>query len=795
MAVNPLFWEADGSLSGDELAVLLREQAAHRASILNEVLDFSFDGIPGQIALMSPKSFVVLTTGDGSAALVAGVEYGAGRVVAFAHEGIFSSDAPGARKLVANATAWARHRPGGAAGQLRLEKAVDDDFDAEEFQRFVANGGAAIIGRCPWGWRCLNANAPLAGCGYNRGLLPMGLAFGDGYFAPPGGVVRINASGNVADAAAWVFAARLRAGWGVAPADSESPFNAGAAEPAAAAPAEELDIVALASDALLASSGELSDARVPLGLAATGSSGGWWAPVGTEHHVDVRLPAGYSRVVAVRLVCANVDACPQVVSLSRLTGGGGAVEEVARWAFERDAGADKTDPVTLTFGADPLVLAGSAATVRLAFHGIVNSFYIGINSIQFVGTRAAAPAAAGAARGGAAVGGAGAQPLAPSDYVPPGASTLMALPSALPQHLHRKIAAFIFETIGAAGGAAGASSAPSPASPLRRSPRADLLAAAIQLAPDVILRAAGGAAASFPGAAPASADRSAARVRASRSHGNDAAEEWSSTHIYASPGDIIIVDVEEGMVDNWHLRIGCHADDISAAGEEWLRWPVITQCVPLPAGGTTLRLTATHGGPIYLQSTAGATPIVARVSGGVAAPHASATTGFALVDGPAPWGELVGRHMILTVRREALLKHRATLAAAAALWDEVITNHRRLSPSLNGERPERIVPDVQTSCGLMHSGYPIMVDEFTFDRCVLQPFIHAILLPSRLRCIALQCFSSQLSPTGMPPRDSASFPPVRCSCSPSLHLQDSMLDPAALKTDEGHLALWGLLHE
>lgn len=702
--INHEFWEAGGTLVGEALAAALHQQNGYRADILMGVGEIPFDGVPGQLALLSPRAFTILATGgENPTALVAAAEYGRGRIVAFAHEGLLNSENPSARALVANATAWVQRREG---RPLRVEAATGDDFDAEDFQRFIARGGGALIGRCPWGWRYLNANAPLATCGYNRALLPMGLAFGDGYFAPPGGVIRPSASVDPDSAAAWVFASRLREGSG-------SPATSAAATAAAAAAAEVAsppEAIRVSDHALIAASGPLSDVRVPLGLAASGSTGGWWAPVGAEQHMDVQvdLPSGFARLHAIRLVCANLDACPRTVSLVRLAPGG-RTEAIATWPFERGAGADKLDPVTLVLPPDALDVSsgGSGATTfRLGFHGIVNSHYIGINKVEFLAARGGRVTHAHAAAAGGAAGGAGAHPAPPSSSglseVPPGAHTLLAISDALPQHLHGKVASCILEAAG------GFEAVPTPERPLRRTPRADLFAAAVKLAPSAIFRSHPPA---FPGAAPASAPRVSVGVVAARSPGNDAVE-WTSTHVYASPGDVITVEVTEGSPADWSLRIGCHSDDVSQ-GDQWLRWPAVTQEVALTP---LLRLTATHGGPVYLQSASGAGSITARISGGVSAPHASAASGFAVVDGPAPWGELVGRHMVLTVRREYLLKHRASLAAAAALWDEIIINHRRLSPSVNGDRPERIVPDVQTSCGLMHSGYPIMVDEHTFNK-------------------------------------------------------------------------------
>jgi hypothetical protein len=231
---------------------------------------------------------------------------------------------------------------------------------------------------------------------------------------------------------------------------------------------------------------------------------------------------------------------------------------------------------------------------------------------------------------------------------------------------------------------------------------------------------------SFPGAAPPESPRISRDVtaRVTTPGCGAGAGEWVSTHLYASPGDVITAVVlwpSPLAAIEWRLRVGCHRDDLSHASS-LRRWPAVSQTAELqPTGVTSLHVV--FGGLVYLEAASiHAAPVCVRLSGAVAAPHASAATGFVLHDaGSAPWGELAGERVIITVPaadlRAATARDSTALARAAAFWDAVLLSHQALAPPPYGARPERVVADVQIAAGLMHAGYPIMVDTVAFDQC------------------------------------------------------------------------------
>ena len=147
---------------------------------------------------------------------------------------------------------------------------------------------------------------------------------------------------------------------------------------------------------------------------------------------------------------------------------------------------------------------------------------------------------------------------------------------------------------------------------------------------------------------------------------------------------------------------------------------------------------------------AAASAVRVRISGGVvAAPHAGPDTGYALVDGDAPWGEFVAPGLSFCLRSDALraADTAGTLAEAGAFWGSALAAHHALAPPPYGVRSERVVPDVQAGAGLMHSGYPVVVDDTAFASCSVQA------------------------------------------------LSRGVTDAAALRSPDGLCALWGLLHE
>ncbi len=208
----------------------------------------------------------------------------------------------------------------------------------------------------------------------------------------------------------------------------------------------------------------------------------------------------------------------------------------------------------------------------------------------------------------------------------------------------------------------------------------------------------------FPGAVAPDAERVVRRLRF-----DPAVRGWQGAGLYLAAGEVL--EIRASAVEGWRARIGCHSD-LLWHHEQWLRWPDVSHCVPLAAGLT--RLATPFGGTVYFEADrAERAPLEAQVSGAVPAPRfvlgESAGTGRWLEEraAPAPWAELEGRNIILSVPSPALVQ----LEDPAPLldwWDRAVTSHRALAALGPPTQRERIVPDVQISAGYMHSGYPIM---------------------------------------------------------------------------------------
>lgn len=190
---------------------------------------------------------------------------------------------------------------------------------------------------------------------------------------------------------------------------------------------------------------------------------------------------------------------------------------------------------------------------------------------------------------------------------------------------------------------------------------------------------------------------------------------WHSTGLYAPPGGVIEVrpDPRRG-VPGLGLRIGAHTDDLWHL-PQWKRWPEIAAAVPVWSPAT--RYANPFGGPVYLDvpdRPAGGVVSVA-VRGAIAAPwFVRGRTSLrewrrTLRNLPAPWAELEGRRIILTVPSSAVsaLDDPETLLA---FWDRAVEAQDALAGWGPAEtrRPERLVCDVQIAAGYLHSGYPIM---------------------------------------------------------------------------------------
>ncbi|NXW67955.1 TCAF2 factor, partial [Hirundo rustica] len=189
---------------------------------------------------------------------------------------------------------------------------------------------------------------------------------------------------------------------------------------------------------------------------------------------------------------------------------------------------------------------------------------------------------------------------------------------------------------------------------------------------------------------------------------------WRSTGLYLPEGHTAVITCPCLVVGaGLKVQIGCHSDDLSKA-KELKRAPVVIRTCDVACQKQSI--SCLWGGLIYIivpeKSVLGNVPIT--VEGAVRAPF------FKLGETcerqweacvrhyPAPWAELAVDNLILTVPSDSI-RHMENPRPLLTLWNEIMVAISKLAAvPAKFPRPERIVTDVQISCGWMHSGYPIM---------------------------------------------------------------------------------------
>ncbi len=237
-------------------------------------------------------------------------------------------------------------------------------------------------------------------------------------------------------------------------------------------------------------------------------------------------------------------------------------------------------------------------------------------------------------------------------------------------------------------------------------------------------------AASFPGEVAKGADR------VSRSVSIDpATPRWHSTGLYAPPGEVVTIRLPEAAAKlGWKARIGCHSDNISRQ-QKWTRFPVISRQFALDA--PEVRIANGFGGLIYIEvprieerggfrvqtyggygwiheTVPSLDAVDIEIAGAVAAPlfrlgESDPEAWLAEIGKmDVPWGEIAGRHLIISLPKNELQSVKDPVAVAE-FWDAVQDACWEFA-GWPGERTvaERFVFDRQISAGWMHSGYPIM---------------------------------------------------------------------------------------
>lgn len=213
----------------------------------------------------------------------------------------------------------------------------------------------------------------------------------------------------------------------------------------------------------------------------------------------------------------------------------------------------------------------------------------------------------------------------------------------------------------------------------------------------------------FPGSVPTDAPRVARTVTL-----NTAKSGWHSTGLYAPAGEVITVAIPESAAGKGlRIRIGCHTDTLWHL-DRWQRFPEISRSWPASAAET--RVASPFGGLVYIEVPGNSDlgVVEANISGAVEAPHyVHGKTNLAdwrerIRVNPAPWAELEGRNIVLTMPSD-VVRELDDPESVMTFWDYALDCDADLAGMPRERaRPERIVADIQISAGYMHSGYPIM---------------------------------------------------------------------------------------
>lgn len=190
--------------------------------------------------------------------------------------------------------------------------------------------------------------------------------------------------------------------------------------------------------------------------------------------------------------------------------------------------------------------------------------------------------------------------------------------------------------------------------------------------------------------------------------------DWHSTGLYAAPGETIKVELpKEAVGKGLGVRIGAHTDTLWHL-EKWDRSPEISRLFAL----STLITKAANpfGGLIYITVPENCKlgMINVKIINGVKAPYfklgktTEESWNLTVRAYPAPWAELEGDRVILTVPSDAI-RDLSKPVSLMTLWDKTMDDVADLAGiPRQRARQERYVTDKQISAGYMHAGYPIM---------------------------------------------------------------------------------------
>lgn len=211
----------------------------------------------------------------------------------------------------------------------------------------------------------------------------------------------------------------------------------------------------------------------------------------------------------------------------------------------------------------------------------------------------------------------------------------------------------------------------------------------------------------FPGAVPASEPRVTRTVPV-----DTRVTQWHSTGLYAAPGEVLTVKLPAAAAGRGlRLRIGCHTDNLTGS-DSWSRVPEITRTFELCAVET--QAVNAFGGLVYVEVPRAQNlgEIAVIIGPAVPVPHFKlGVTDLAewretVRHYPAPWAELEGRYLTISLPSENIRQLDAP-DKVCRFWDRVQEANAKLA-ALPQPRRDRFVLDRQISAGYMHSGYPIM---------------------------------------------------------------------------------------
>jgi hypothetical protein len=189
---------------------------------------------------------------------------------------------------------------------------------------------------------------------------------------------------------------------------------------------------------------------------------------------------------------------------------------------------------------------------------------------------------------------------------------------------------------------------------------------------------------------------------------------WHSTGLYAAPGELITVTVPKDVTEKGlYVRIGAHNDRLWRKSS-WARAPEI--CRRFALTRTETKAANAFGGLVYIEAPYDLKigEITVTIDGAVRAPYYvlgktnSEEWRQTIRNLSAPWGELAGRKLILTLPSK-VLRTVDDPEDLMKFWDSVMDRYAELlGRDPQRRRLERFVPDVQISAGYMHAGYPLM---------------------------------------------------------------------------------------